>query len=156
MGEKRKQFQTPKLIPLDMSLCTKDGGKRGHPDINSKDTYLCLIDGKYFTGTFSSVWYGWSFNGWHGVGLQFDPPGTNASGWQQIWKLEAPKVGKVVHPEDKCEVNGCKGRLKRLNTCVGDPEGIRADRQCRKCGQFYGCSKSSLFKLSKREYEQGL
>lgn len=153
----KKQYQTPKLIPLDMSLCTRDKEKRGHPDINSKDTYLCLIDGRYFSGKFSPVWYGWSFDGWTGnASLQFDPPNTNASRWQQIWKMVAPKVRRVRIPEDKCEVQGCKGRLKIIDTKVGDPEGIRSDRQCRKCGQIYGCSKSSLFMIDKNSYEAEL
>jgi hypothetical protein len=152
---KRKTFPTPKLIPLDLSLCYNKGERRGlHPEINSKDTYLALVDGDYYAGTFSDVWFGWTFDGWNGTSLQFDPPGTNGSSWQMIWKIvSVKKPRKVRYPEDKCQINGCKGRLKRLKSCNGDPDGIRADRLCRKCGQFYGCSKSSLFKISKQDME---
>jgi hypothetical protein len=148
--DKRKTFPTPVLTPLDMSLAKE----HQHPDINSKDTYLCLIDGRYFTGKFSKVWFGWSFDGWHND-LQFDAPGWNSSGWQQIWKLDGPQPGKVQHPEDKCQNKGCTGRLKTLKTHVGDPEGIRSDLQCRKCGQYYGCTKASIHPMSKSEYERG-
>lgn len=35
-----------------------------------------------------------------------------------------------------------KTKLKRLKTCDGDPEGIRADQKCPKCGAIYGCTKA--------------
>jgi len=78
------KYKTPKLIPLDMSKSEKSS----HPDINSKDTYLCLIDDKLFTGKFYKVWFGWSFDGWYN-NLQFDAPGYNSSSWQQIWKIKS-------------------------------------------------------------------
>jgi hypothetical protein len=152
LTKRKTKFPTPKLVPLDMSLCTNEDGKRGHPEINSKDTYLVLFDGRYFCGTFSPVWFGWTFNGWHAP-LQFDPPGDNSSRWQQVWRMTGKKPRKVKIPEDRCEVKGCRGRLKTLKTRYGDPEGLRADRQCRTCGQYYGCSKASLHKMTKAEYE---
>jgi hypothetical protein len=148
----KKTFQLPKFVPLDMSLCFHKGEKRGHPGINAKDTYLVLHDGQYLVGQFSEVWFGWSFDGWYAP-LQFDPPGYNSSTWQAIWRMEGKKPSKVKHPEDKCLVAGCKGRLKTLKTRYGDPEGIRADRKCRKCGQYYACHKSGLRKMSKENYE---
>lgn len=147
---KKNKFTTPKLIPLDMSKSKKNS----HPDINSKDSYLILHDGQYFAGSFSKTWFGWTFNGWYGTSLQFDAPNTNASCWQQIWKIDGPKPKKVKFPEEKCTVKGCKGTLKPLKTCYGDPEGIRGDSKCRKCGTLYGCSKSSLFAISKEKYEE--
>lgn len=77
-------MNTPKLIPIDMS---KSNGHY-HPDINNKDTYLCLIGDVYHCGKFSKQWYGWSFFGWYGTSLQFDTPDSNSSEWQQIWKIQ--------------------------------------------------------------------
>jgi hypothetical protein len=81
-----------KLIPLDMSKTdvTPDNGRCSHPDIKvgQKHEYLCLIDGKFYAGSFSRVWFGLNFDGWGGFsGLQYDAPGTNSSGWQQIWEI---------------------------------------------------------------------
>lgn len=60
-----------------------------HPDITTKDTYLVLIGKRFFCGKFNLQWYGYNFDGWiNSVGLQLDAPGTNASEWQQIWKIE--------------------------------------------------------------------
>jgi hypothetical protein len=129
--------------------------KHEHPDLNSKDTYLCLIDGEYFAGKFSRQWYGWNFDGCYSSGCQFDAPGSNASRWQKIWKISGPKLKKVKLPEEKCQIENCTGRLKILGTCYGDPEGIRSDSRCSKCGQIYGCSKSSLFKMTKEQYSTG-
>jgi hypothetical protein len=39
----------------------------------------------------------------------------------------------------------CLVKMERLNTCEGDPEGIRAGSKCPKCGDIYGCSRSSQF-----------
>lgn len=77
------KIKTPTLIPLDMKR--SDGSN--HPDISSRKRYLCLIGGRYYAGEFTKQWYGWNFEGWEGVGLQFDAPGTNASEWQQIWEI---------------------------------------------------------------------
>ena len=83
------EYPTPKLVRLNMGLSQGSN----HPDINSKDTYLCLIDGEYFVGRFSKQWYGWNFEGWINTeaGLQFDAPGTNGSDWQQIWCIKSGK-----------------------------------------------------------------
>ncbi len=58
-----------------------------HPDINTKDFYLCKIGGGYFVGKLSETWYGLSFYGWND-GLQYDKPGTNRSRWEKIWRIE--------------------------------------------------------------------
>jgi hypothetical protein len=144
-----KTYPTPKLIPIDM----KKASGHEHLDLNAKDTYLCLIGKRYYTGKFEREWYGWNFDAVYDAGCQFDAPGSNSSDWRQIWKLIAPPVRARRIPEDKCKVDGCKGRLKSLRTRIGDPEGIRSDRQCRVCGQLYGCTKASLHKMSKEEYE---
>ena len=77
-----------KLIPLDMSK--SDGNN--HPDIKTGRTqYLCLIGGKFYAGSFSREKEDegpfMNFDGWEGSCLQFDAPGTNSSGWQQIWEI---------------------------------------------------------------------
>lgn len=77
------KYKTPRLIPLDMSK----SDEHTHPDINGRNTYLCLIDGEYYTGKFSKQWFGWNFNAVYDAGLQFDAPGYNSSNWQQIWKI---------------------------------------------------------------------
>ena len=82
----RKQ---PKLKEIDLSKCSmKEGGYHEHSDISSKKQYLAKIGGRFFAGTFSREWYGWTFDGWCGVsGMQLDKPGTNASTWQRLWEI---------------------------------------------------------------------
>ena len=77
------------LRALDMSKSKE----HTHPDLNGRSQYLCLIGTQFFAGTFTKVWFGWSFNGWtpNPVGLQFDAPGTNASEWKQIWEIRKRK-----------------------------------------------------------------
>ncbi len=41
----------------------------------------------------------------------------------------------------------CLVEMKRLDTCEGDPEGIRHDSKCPKCGDIYGSTKFSQFLL---------
>lgn len=41
----------------------------------------------------------------------------------------------------------CLVEMKRLDTCEGDPEGIRHDSKCPKCGDIYGCTKALQFLL---------
>lgn len=81
----KTRHKTPKLIPLDMSKSKE----HSHPDINCRNTYLCLIDREFFVGKFTREWYGFNFEGWYSdSGLQFDAPGFNCSKWQQIWKVK--------------------------------------------------------------------
>ena len=63
-----------------------------HPDINTKDLYLCKIAGRWYIGKFSMQWYGLNFEGYpHSmVGLQFDAPGWNASRWERVLKFKEP------------------------------------------------------------------
>jgi hypothetical protein len=56
-----------------------------------KKEYLCLIDGKFWAGSFSREWYGLYFDGWEDIGLQFDAPGSNSSGWQAVWEIQKQK-----------------------------------------------------------------
>jgi len=62
------------------------------PSLNTKDEYLVLVDGRLETGYFNKEWYGLNFLGFYGAGLQFDAPGTNHSGWQQVWKITRVKA----------------------------------------------------------------
>ena len=71
---------------LDLSLAVK----HDHPDIQKGKTYLCKIYGKWFFGTFSRQWFGWSFNGWYNH-LQFDAPGYNSSQWEAVVEFD-PEV----------------------------------------------------------------
>ena len=73
----------PTFHALDLSK----GHESDHPDIKEDQQYLCRIDGKWFAGTFSRQWFGWSFDDWHGGPLQFDTPGTNGSDWEQIMEI---------------------------------------------------------------------
>lgn len=41
----------------------------------------------------------------------------------------------------------CLVEMTRLGTCEGDPEGIRQDSKCPKCGDIYGCTKAHQFLL---------
>ena len=82
---------TPRLVRVDLKRCTSkigSGGFHGHPDITAARYYLAKIDGAFYAGRFSKQWYGWSFDGWEGVGLQLDKPGTNESLWQDLWEIK--------------------------------------------------------------------
>ena len=79
-----------KLYQLDLTK----GEASTHPQINGKDSYLCLIGSNFYAGKFSKVWFGWHFDGWLDVGMQYDKPGYNSSTWRGIWKIKQGK-GKV-------------------------------------------------------------
>lgn len=80
---------TPRLKRIDLMRTTNDGhGWHGHPDIHQGRYYLAKIDDGYFAGTFSRVWFGWTFHGWiNRVGLQLDKPGENNSQWRALWEI---------------------------------------------------------------------
>ena len=76
-----------RLIAIDLSQAYQ----HECPGINDKDSFLALIDGQFFAGTFSRQWYGWNFEGWTPnsiAGLQFDAPGWNSSDWQALWRIK--------------------------------------------------------------------
>jgi hypothetical protein len=89
-----KRIPKIKLVALDMKRCfnvQSEGSYHTHPDIKvgQKYQYLCLIDGRFYIGSFRKVWFGLNFDGWGGrSGLQLDAPGTNCSDWQQIWEIQ--------------------------------------------------------------------
>src|SRR5689334_3634566 len=74
------------LEEIDLSK----GDRKEHPDINDQDEYVAFISGSLRLGTFVKVWFGWHFQcGWGASGgMQYDPPGTNASGWKQLWRIK--------------------------------------------------------------------
>jgi hypothetical protein len=88
LGPGLPPYPTPELTPLNMGFAVK----HEHPEIEvgNEHTYLCLIDDRYYAGSFSRVSFGLTFHG-GGLGnsMQFDAPGSNSSKWQMIWKLEA-------------------------------------------------------------------
>lgn len=81
-----------KLTEIDLTRVTQNDRSTGwheHPDIvpSGDAQYLALIKGRYYAGTFTRQWYGLNFDGWH-YGLQLDKPGTNASNWERLWRIE--------------------------------------------------------------------
>jgi hypothetical protein len=82
-----KVHRTPKLERVSLR------GATGHeiPGFKpGRKHYIAKIDGKLYFGTFSRQWYGWNFDCGFGmgVGLQFDAPGWNSSGWQALWEIK--------------------------------------------------------------------
>jgi hypothetical protein len=73
----------PKLKKIDLTK----GKDHRNPEINADTPYLCKIDNEWYAGTFSSEWFGLSFNGWLGTPYQYDQPGTNHSDWQEVWEI---------------------------------------------------------------------
>lgn len=72
-----------KLIPLDLTR----GEGHHHPDIRVDGTsYLVKHRGRWMAGTFGTVWFGLNFHGWLAP-LQYDQPGTNRSGWEEIHEI---------------------------------------------------------------------
>jgi hypothetical protein len=80
------------------------GDKNSHPKIDGRSSYLCLIDGNFYAGKFSKVWFGWHFDGWFDVGMQYDKPGYNSSSWQRIWKIR--RGGKTLRKTAKLRTTG--------------------------------------------------
>lgn len=63
----------------------KKGNGHYHPDIKTgRVLYLAKIHNSWFIGTFDMQWYGLNFQG---CDIQFDTPGTNASEWQELYRL---------------------------------------------------------------------
>ncbi len=50
--------------------------------VGTRYTYLCKIDGEWFVGSFDRQWYGLNF-----THCQFDAPGYNSSGWEEVYQL---------------------------------------------------------------------
>lgn len=77
----------PRLVKIDL---TKGEGNN-HPDIKTDGTnYLVRHRGTLHIGPFSKQWYGLNFDGWrhNPCGVQYDKPGTNASGFEQMWEIK--------------------------------------------------------------------
>lgn len=77
----------PTLKLIDLSK----GSNHDHPDIKTTmhQQYLIRHGGRYWCGYFTREHYGLNFIGWvNPIGLQYDKPGTNASGWEAIWSID--------------------------------------------------------------------
>jgi hypothetical protein len=84
----------PELIEIDLSKTTRQPG--AGLEVNGPQ-YLCQIRGRLFVGQFELLWYGLFFRNWHGVGIQFDPPGTNLSRWERVWRIDGLEQASSVH-----------------------------------------------------------
>lgn len=63
-------------------------GDKHEPQFNEEDYFLAKIGDGFYFGHMHKVWFGWNFaDGWGSVGHQYDPPGTNHSGWEKVWRL---------------------------------------------------------------------
>jgi hypothetical protein len=101
---------TPQFTEVDLSKTTRHGSD----ELTVGPTYICLIHGSYFIGTFGKVWFGLNFNGWHGCGLQYDPPGTNASRWQRVWRFDNAELIKQTESVVDALLKGTpNGTLRR-------------------------------------------
>lgn len=77
-----------KLVRIDLKKNTyMEGEKTLIRGVDTKSYYLCKIGRQYIAGKFTIEWYGLCFGDWGESGLQYDPPGTNCSEWQAIWKI---------------------------------------------------------------------
>lgn len=91
-------IQQPNLIEINLSETTRNGGA----GLKVGPTYLVLYSGRYYAGKFSQVWYGLNFEGIFDAGAQYDPPGTNYSSWQRIWRIEnASQISRSAELEFK-------------------------------------------------------
>ncbi len=86
--------EQPSLVEIDLSQTTSHGGA----GLEVGPTYLALYHGQFICGTFSKVWFGLTFNG--GAARQYDPPGTNSSGWQRIWRItNTGRIAEAAEPD---------------------------------------------------------
>lgn len=61
-------------------------------DLIKDDTmYLCRIGNDWFTGTFSRVWFGWSFNGW------VNPNGIQLNAIWLVYRIDGLPDGPEIH-----------------------------------------------------------
>jgi len=79
---KNKEKYNLKLVEIDLSR----GHFHEHPDIDTKHYFIADFGCGLQIGKFSRQWYGYNFN-CGGSGMQFDTPGTNASGWTRLWMV---------------------------------------------------------------------
>ncbi len=73
----------PQFTEVDLAKTTKHGSDEVYPG----PVYLALVNGRYDIGRFNPVWYGLTSDGSFG-NRQYDPPGTNASRWQRLWRFD--------------------------------------------------------------------
>jgi hypothetical protein len=101
---------SPILEEIDLSKTTKKGGA----GLEVGPTYLVLYHGSFHTGRFCEVWHGLNFHGIFPAGTQYDPPGTNYSSWQRIWRIvDADDISQEAEPEYKrSRRDYALGRLK--------------------------------------------
>lgn len=74
----------PALVEIDLNQTTTHGGS----GLGEGSTYLVLYRGELHCGKFYRQWYGLNFAGICDAGVQYDPPGTNLSSWQRIWRID--------------------------------------------------------------------
>ena len=85
----------PILEEIDLTKTTNKGGA----GLEVGPTYLVLYHGKFYTGTFSMMPYGLNFNSIYDAGAQYDPPPSNYSPWQRIWKItNAKQISTEAEP----------------------------------------------------------
>ena len=63
-------------------------------------TYLVRVYGKWYLGTFSQQWYGWSFNNWGASGIQLNSTGVEAVCEADISELEELYHGEQISDSD--------------------------------------------------------
>ena len=92
-------MKTPKLIKLDM----RKSNKHEHPDIDESKTYMCSIDGEFYTGKFSKVMINLSTGEFcwdmRNVGILDDK-------WEAIWEVR--KVEEVKAKQEPAQVREVK------------------------------------------------
>ncbi len=80
----------PQFTEVDLTKTTK----RGSDEIYPGPIYLALINGIYRMGKFSPVWFGLNFSS-GANNFQYDPPDTNASRWQRLWRFD--NAEDIIH-----------------------------------------------------------
>ena len=81
------------LRVLDLSKAEK----HFHPDVDLNKKYLVKIAGEWYFGGFKKVWFGLNFSPWKNgmVGIQFDAPGFNSSGWERIIEIDLEELDRL-------------------------------------------------------------
>lgn len=91
IADANREIALQEVLAKNISLTEIDltkGKGHNHPDIKTDGTrYLCLINGSFEAGSFSTVPFGLSFFGGF-VSKQYDTPGTNGSNWQRVWEID--------------------------------------------------------------------
>ena len=84
-------LENPSLRRIDISENKKSQSKQ-HIEISADKTYLALIYGQWYVGSFHKEWYGWTYDGWKYNSMQLNNIDV-------LYEIDLPKMPSRLVPE---------------------------------------------------------